>query len=435
MLLCVVLPRDILDEIRFVRASSFGYLSGFHSKKEQLWVVLKANQSTRLSNLYLHRSQGDFYEKLVVWVKVRRGFKDALSKNLIPNLNTLASWFLKPKQVPPLDGAQVVLFVEPDGTCCCRLVLATEAIPFEIIPMWLQIVDWPLDIQQLNDGLVPLRQLKQKHVVLVGVGSGGSQLALALAAAGVGFMTLFDPDRLEQANLFRHLCDIADVGRFKVDAVADRIKAHGLQTEVVSQRVDIVEQPAAFYEAVGDCDLLICATDTVSSRALANFAAVSLRKPLLVAGTYEAATIGEIVMYYPGGACFECVRRVLRRAGAMEVVTSSNELLSLFPYARLLGDEPHARGTRVDVTIVANLAARIAIGLLANGPSFLPTSYVVWGSISNHDLPSPFDFELPLTLKYVSVDRQKDCPVCGDYLNDPEGEKVVETILSTSENR
>jgi len=63
---------------------------------------------------------------------VRRGFKDALSKNLISDLNTLASWLLKPKQVPPLDGAQVVLFVEPDGTCCCRLVLATEAIPFEI---------------------------------------------------------------------------------------------------------------------------------------------------------------------------------------------------------------------------------------------------------------------------------------------------------------
>jgi hypothetical protein len=65
--------------------------------------------------------------------------------------------------------------------------------------------------------------LADKHVVLVGVGSLGSQVATQLARAGVGHLTLIDPDILNAENLGRHVLGIDDLGRYKVDAMRDRL--------------------------------------------------------------------------------------------------------------------------------------------------------------------------------------------------------------------
>lgn len=67
------------------------------------------------------------------------------------------------------------------------------------------------------------KALRDKHVVLVGVGSLGSQVAYLLARAGVGQLTLIDPDTLEAANLGRHVLGFDDLGRYKAHALRDRL--------------------------------------------------------------------------------------------------------------------------------------------------------------------------------------------------------------------
>lgn len=70
---------------------------------------------------------------------------------------------------------------------------------------------------------VSAASLADKHVVLVGVGSLGSQVAMQLARAGVGRLTLIDPDIFNAENLGRHVLGIDDLGRNKVDAMRDRL--------------------------------------------------------------------------------------------------------------------------------------------------------------------------------------------------------------------
>lgn len=70
---------------------------------------------------------------------------------------------------------------------------------------------------------VSAARLADKHVVLVGAGSLGSQVAMQLARAGVGRLTLIDPDILNAENLGRHVLGIDDLGRYKVDAMRDRL--------------------------------------------------------------------------------------------------------------------------------------------------------------------------------------------------------------------
>ena len=59
-----------------------------------------------------------------------------------------------------------------------------------------------------------------KSVLLVGCGSVGSELALRLSSAGVGCLTISDPDVFSEENLYRHVLSLKDIGRLKTQALA-----------------------------------------------------------------------------------------------------------------------------------------------------------------------------------------------------------------------
>ena len=65
--------------------------------------------------------------------------------------------------------------------------------------------------------------LSGKSVLLVGCGSVGGELALRLTSAGVGRLTVSDPDKLSEDNLYRHTLSVKDIGRLKTKALAVEI--------------------------------------------------------------------------------------------------------------------------------------------------------------------------------------------------------------------
>lgn len=100
--------------------------------------------------------------------------------------------------------------------------------------------------------------LRDKHVVMVGVGSLGSQVAMHLARAGTGRLTLIDPDKLNAENLGRHVNGIDDLGRYKVVAMRDRIM-RDVPTISVTAIPSIVGLPAA-NKALETADLVVITT-------------------------------------------------------------------------------------------------------------------------------------------------------------------------------
>lgn len=64
---------------------------------------------------------------------------------------------------------------------------------------------------------------QRKHVVVFGAGALGSPVVEHLAKAGVGRVTLVDPDEVEPANVGRHLLGVDAVDEKKAAAVAERI--------------------------------------------------------------------------------------------------------------------------------------------------------------------------------------------------------------------
>src|SRR5437867_8391247 len=70
--------------------------------------------------------------------------------------------------------------------------------------------------------------LSGKHVAVIGCGSFGSAIAEMLARAGIGQLTLIDPDVLSAENLGRHVLTQKDLGRPKVEALRERLLAINL---------------------------------------------------------------------------------------------------------------------------------------------------------------------------------------------------------------
>ena len=67
--------------------------------------------------------------------------------------------------------------------------------------------------------------LKRARVLIVGAGGLGAPAALYLAAAGVGHVTLADPDIVSLSNLQRQvLYGVADIGALKVDVARRRLR-------------------------------------------------------------------------------------------------------------------------------------------------------------------------------------------------------------------
>lgn len=78
------------------------------------------------------------------------------------------------------------------------------------------------------------------HVTIVGAGTVGSNSAVSLARLGIGGLTIHDDDHVAAVNLPSQAYGLRDVGRPKVDALADAIRACSDRVAVtaVSARVD-----------------------------------------------------------------------------------------------------------------------------------------------------------------------------------------------------
>ncbi len=139
------------------------------------------------------------------------------------------------------------------------------------------------------------------HVLVAGAGGIGCPTAWALACAGVGRVTLLDPDVVELSNLPRQvLFHDADVGRSKARIAAGRVAADAFVAGVPA-RLD--ETTAHLME---DAHVIVDATDGAHAKDWINQAAVRRGLPLIhAAGLRSEARL----MAVPAGGrpCLACL--------------------------------------------------------------------------------------------------------------------------------
>ena len=146
------------------------------------------------------------------------------------------------------------------------------------------------------------QRLKAARVAIVGAGGIGSAVIPALACAGIGSLTVIDPDRVDISNLQRQpIYRSAEIGMAKVRLASDFVLARNPHVAVsaLAERVD--EANAA--EILAGHDLVIDGTDNFATRLLVSDTCVALGLPLLSAAAQQFQ--GQVAIF-TGKPCYRC---------------------------------------------------------------------------------------------------------------------------------
>lgn len=127
---------------------------------------------------------------------------------------------------------------------------------------------------------VAQRRLANSRVLVIGAGGLGSATVPYLASAGIGTIGIVDTDVVELSNLHRQVSHgVTDIGRSKLDSIADTVSAIDPSTIVV--RHDLRLDSGNILELLADYDVLLDGSDNFPTRYLANDAAAIAGKPLV----------------------------------------------------------------------------------------------------------------------------------------------------------
>lgn len=208
-----------------------------------------------------------------------------------------------------------------------------------------------MNFQRIQDS-IDIPAMQRSHVHIVG---GAAGLALDLVRCGVGAITHYDFDQVDETNPARQDFDSTAIGKPKAEALAEMAKRINPNVKFHARQSNFC---AMFSSASEDCDLWIFATDRFYAQARGNLEAIRLNKPAMWLGLYRDGAGGEIIYTRPGPrkACYRCIASS-RYAAFYEQAKTGDSGLAI----------PSSGAIIADLHFIDAIAAQIAIGILTAG--------------------------------------------------------------------
>ncbi|MGE7666869.1 thiazole biosynthesis adenylyltransferase ThiF [Ureibacillus composti] len=193
--------------------------------------------------------------------------------------------------------------------------------------------------------------LKQKHVLIIGVGALGSASAEALVRAGIEKLTIIDRDYVEWSNLQRQQLYTEQDAQEKVPKVIAAKK----QLQSINSSVEINEFILdAFSEKLPgileDVDIMIDATDNFDVRFMMNDLAQKYQIPWIYGSC--VGSYGATYTIVPGKTpCLHCLLQVMPNTGmtcdTVGIISPAVQIVAAYQVAEalklLVGDEKARR--------------------------------------------------------------------------------------------
>jgi molybdopterin/thiamine biosynthesis adenylyltransferase len=219
------------------------------------------------------------------------------------------------------------------------------------------------------------QRLKAARVLIVGAGGLGAPAALYLAAAGVGELTLVDPDIVALSNLQRQvLYDTADAGLVKVEAAAARLSALNPNVRVTPEPIRLTEANARAL--VAGHDLVLDGTDDFATRFTVSAACVA-EGVTLVSGAIGRWT-GQVGVF-AGRPCYQCL--------VPEIPPDAETCAAVGVVGALAG-------------VIGSMMALEAVKLIANAGEPLTGRLLIYDALAAET-------------RTVRIGADPQCPVCG----------------------
>jgi len=218
-----------------------------------------------------------------------------------------------------------------------------------------------IDAFSRNAGIIETPSMLKSKVVISGCGSVGSLVALELARAGVGHFLLIDNDILSLHNICRHQCGISDVGKYKTDALKDRILDINPKANITLSNSIIEETDKIIFDyfVTGNSIIVGCA-DNREGDLYANLLSKLYRLPFISIGFWERAFAGEIFYTINNDTpCYKCYYDTI---GAISSRTNSNR--QIYTFEENITEVTFEPGISVDINFVTIIAIKLIIDIL-----------------------------------------------------------------------
>ena len=314
------------------------------------------------------------------------------------------------------------------------------------VPVKVNYIPSKENIFSRSKGILEVGALKDKKVVIIGLGSFGSQIAIELAKAGVGNFSLMDFDRVELHNLSRHTATVRDLGRLKTNVIEEAILGKNPYAVVRKYPVDINKDLELLHSEIETADLVICATDNNTSRFNISKALVDKAKVGIFGRAITRAEGGDVFRYRPGGPCYCCLIgegnlqqeeitnvESARRDGRIAAYVSPED-----------ADAMVQVGLSSDIEPICNLMVKLALVELSRGTETgissleeeLVYDYYMWANrrerhYSNwKSLPEPGN--LPTILRWygVKTTKEENCPICSENIVLDDGDDIQASTMA-----
>jgi molybdopterin/thiamine biosynthesis adenylyltransferase len=229
-------------------------------------------------------------------------------------------------------------------------------------------------------GIEAQQNFLDAHALIIGAGGLGAPASMYLAAAGVGTLTLVDPDHVELTNLQRQIIHTtASLGHAKVDSARNTLQQlnPGVQVQALPERAD-----AAFLANwVPRATVVLDCSDNFATRHAINRACVEHGVPLVSGAALRFD--GQISTFDPRDPDSPCYACIFPPDQAFEEVACS----TMGVFAPLVG-------------VIGAMQAAEALKVIAG------VGQALTGRLLMHDA-------LRAEWNSMRVARQTDCLVCG----------------------
>lgn len=231
------------------------------------------------------------------------------------------------------------------------------------------------------------------RVLLLGAGGIGTGILQSLVGLGVGQVTLVDQDVVETKNLARQFVyGLAEVGRPKVYAAQDWVKAYSAGTSVIPVHARVTDVDMV-RELGADADAVVCAIDSPEEvRLIVNEACFALGIPF-VAGGLNYSTLSYWSVEPGRSPCWQCL--ALQRAAEAAALP---DVLRQDPY---LAPPPVNRATGPMAQLMCGLMAMEVMRYLTRSdPPIAAARYQV------------IEVADQLAMSSAAWPHHPDCPLC-----------------------
>lgn len=266
----------------------------------------------------------------------------------------------------------------------------------------------------LNDIWPPRRLLERAHIAVIGAGSIGAAAAQTLVGYGTGTISLIDDDRLEPRNIVRHICGPKDIGRPKVDAVAERLRGIAGSRVVNAYRWNVISHADHVRGLLRDhVDVALVCTDGVASRQTCAFLTRWAGVDAVFACVLADGAVGEVVRvpHRHGVGCLLCLRSHMHEVGEMDPEPGLDR-----GYGSGTAHRPMT-AVGADLGLMGGIAAKVAVATHLRRAGYrehrLEGDHLVVGLQPRGDLDGPFETQFALTIKPGDLPPpQPGCAAC-----------------------